>query len=311
MIEDEEPSELESTGFIACKACGARIRANREACLRCGEPLEAAPPLLTLSTISSGRPLIVALAIAAGLAALVVVFWINRPTSEDQPAQVYTRAGAAPAASARPATSGQPPSPATPSAPAADDFLDLPETADVDLTDLSASRAQLEARVEQSPSDPVALNNLGLVLMRQGDAIAATPRFEHAIQNSPNEAAYHANLANAFSKQGQWNRVVGEYRQALELAPNDMVVQFNIAVALHKMGDDVSAIPMYELAMRLAPGDARFHAALAASLEKVGNVENARQELQKYLDMAPTGAYAASVAARLKALSEAGQPATP
>lgn len=313
MIEDfeEEPSDLETTGFIACKACGARIRANREACLRCGEPLEAAPPLVTLSTISSGRPLIVALAIAAGLAGLFVVFWINRPTVVDQDAPAYTRAGAAPASAVRPAPAGHAPPAAVPSAPDPDDFLDLPQTADVDLADLPAARAEFETRVERSPNDAAALNNLGLVLMRQGDAIAATPKFEHAIQHSPNEATYHANLANAFSKQGQWNRVVGEYRQALELAPNDTVVQFNIAVALHKMGDDVSAIPEYELAMSLAPDEARFHAALAASLEKAGKVEQALHELQQYLDMAPSGPYAASVAARQQALSEAGQAARP
>src|SRR3989442_1361872 len=108
--------------YVVCSSCGARIKATRQRCLRCLEPLHGdetpSYPSLSLSRVQT-------LALAGGvslvLLALVVVLWWTRPQQEDPVARPYSTP-----------SSAQPPAPVTSSAePAPPDGAAAAEVADV------------------------------------------------------------------------------------------------------------------------------------------------------------------------------------
>jgi cytochrome c-type biogenesis protein CcmH/NrfG len=320
--DSDNDTEEASSRYIACKACGARIRADRDACLRCGEPLEPAPETVSLSTISSGRPLLVTVAIAAGLVALFVVFWINRPTTVEEVGVPYNGPAGKIAPHAAPAiaplANGTVPTTAADGSPAptSGSGAGIGE-AWVDATgvtqlsgDVQALEAQLEHTLQDDPNNAEAVNSLGQALLRTGDPSGATTRFERAVELMPDKWTYRFNLAYVLAQQGQWDRAVVEFRQAVRLAPANYGTQFDLAMALHKMGDDDSAISEYEQAIRLAPSETSPHVAMASSLEKVGRTADAQQEFQGYLDRDPSGVYASAVKAHLAALAARPSPST-
>lgn len=258
---DGEEQEL-SAGFIACKACGARIRANRDTCLRCGEPLEAAPQTVTFSTISSGRPRTIALAITAVVVALLALVWVNRPAVEQEAPREGPAAGRV---AAPPPASSPAPAPVPAAAAAEPEAVPLPGAAWGDGEDF------LEVP-HATDADPE-----GVV-------------------------ARHVSLAEASAKKAEWGRVSSEYRLAAQGAPDSATLRYNLAVAMHRVGDEQSAIAEYQFAIQLAPTQARFHRAMGTSLAKVGKGVEAQQEFEKYLEMDPDAPDAATVRARIAEL---------
>jgi Flp pilus assembly protein TadD len=305
--EFEDDDEARS-GYIACRACGARIAASRSECLRCGEPLAPAPETVTLSHISTGRPLLITIGIGAVLLAAGGLFWMYRPRIEDEAARPYTpTGGAAPSRSASPAPAAAAPAREA-SAPAQVLFKDEPLDAfgseqGASTGNLEAERARLEQAVAQNPNDPESLNGLGKVLAASGDRDGARARFAHAIDLASDRPEYHANLARVLGDQGQWSAAALEYRIAARLLPTDYTTAFNAALAFHRAGNDEAAIPEYQTAIRLAPAQASFHAALGVSLEKAGRTAEAREEFERYLELAPATPEAPAIRAHLQEIA--------
>jgi Flp pilus assembly protein TadD len=310
-----EPGSGEDDGsvrYIACRACGTRIRADRESCLRCGEPLEAAPETVSLQTISSGRPLAIAVGIALIIAIAAGAIWVYRPRIEqrDAPGQAYVPSRPAqPAGAPRPAPAA---APAT--APAVSTAPDAPADSLIDATalgtfaggDPAAVRDQYEQAAAQNPNDASALDRFGRVLAGLGERPAAIDKFARASMLEPNNWVYYFDQAYLFAVDDEWPKALAALRQAARLAPDQYAVQFDLAVALHKTGDESGAVPQYQQAMRLAPGDARAHVALGICLEKAGRVPEARDEYQRYLDAAPSAPDAGDVKTHLDYMPAAG-----
>jgi len=293
--------------FVTCAACGARIRADRERCLRCEQILVAAPvpPRIQRLTPEQQR-------FAAGAAVVAVVLmgalaWRNRPTGihDAAPAQSVRPPAAAAAAAPTGSPAANRPATAWNAPPGA--FLDASRAATAAFLtgDLQRSKDQLETALEQKPDDPEALNSIGQILDRQGDIAGAIVRFEKAISIAPVRWAYHFNLAHAAGRQGDWTRAADEYREAVRLFPDDYATQFNLALALQRGGDAEAAIPEFEKAIRLAPAEASFHIALGNSLQAAGRLPEARKAFQTYLEMEPSAADADKVKAHIEALSAA------
>src|SRR5438128_1564468 len=73
--------------YVVCSSCGARIKATRQRCLRCLEPLhgDESPSYPSLS-LSRVQTLALAGGVSLAVLALVVVLWWTRPP-EDDPVQ--------------------------------------------------------------------------------------------------------------------------------------------------------------------------------------------------------------------------------
>jgi Flp pilus assembly protein TadD len=297
--------ELEEIGFVLCSKCGARIKADREWCLRCHEQLVAysRPNILPhwLRRIGGGTLIFG----TVGLLAVVLVV-ITLLDSSPQPVQDVARPAPAPAATA-------PPRSETPIAPGSIPvsriepvaFLDASRrgTADFSNSDFAAARAKFEQALTNKPDDPEIANNLGLTLERMGQLDAAIARYAQAVQLDAKHWAYHFNLAHAVSMRQEWDRAIAEYRIARDLFPTDYATQYNLAMTLHRKGDEAAAIPEFEKAIGLAPGESTFHLSLGVSMEKAGRIGDAKREYQQYLDMAPSATDADKVRAHLQGLT--------
>src|SRR5438128_8277027 len=313
------------TSYVICASCGARIKANRERCLRCDEPLVAAAPapaplrLPDWLTASSGRMLMFGAAASLVVLLAATVMWESRsaPAVDD----VARPAPGAPLTSLRPGTSARP---GAAGAATSEPFMPVTALDSSRLAgaayssgDLASAKAHFDEAVAKNPDDPDAINGVGQILARQGQVDEAIQRFTRAIQLAPNKWTYHFNLAHAEGQLGHWDNAIAEYRTAAGLFPQDYATQYNLAMALHKKGDDEGAVGEFKRAIELAPSEASFHLSLGISLEKTGKVADAQREYAQYLEMEPSAPEAEKLKAHIQALAsgqtatQAGQPTAP
>lgn len=305
--------------FVDCAACGARMKADREWCLRCGAPLAGAAPPAPAAT---PRERALVTGVVAGLFLLVgatIVWQARTPPVDPQARPVAVRPArpapavpaAAPAAREATAAGGA----AEPFAPAT--VLESRRLGDLAFGagDYDRARAQYEEAVRRAPGSADALNNLGQVLVRQQRTGEAIDLFTRAIRIAPDKWAVHFNLAHAYGELERWDAAVAEYRTAARLFPDDYATRYNLAMGLQKRGDDAGAVEEFAKAIALAPGEPTFHLSLAVTLEQLNRKAEARAEYGRYLEMAPAAPDATRVKARIAALSRSagsgGGAATP
>jgi Flp pilus assembly protein TadD len=293
----------EEVGFVVCASCGARIKANRERCLRCEAPLVAwqKPELLPPWAQRLGGGTLIFGVVGILIVAFTVMMFLDLKSGKTDD---FSRArGAATASRAIPAVTASVSNAAI--EPVAS--IDPPRRGSVDLmrADFSALRARYEEELSKQPADPELLNNLGLTLERLGRVDEAIARFEHALQADPLNFSYHFNLAHASSQRRDWERSIAEYRQAAARQPTDYATRYNLAMAMHLKGDDAGAISEFQKGLEMAPGVAVFHLALGVCFEKLGRLSEAAGEYQSYIAMAPSSPDADRVQARLKSMPAA------
>ena len=302
MFEDDDAQSGDE--FVICSNCGARIKATRERCLRCFEPLHVDHtklPVWRTLNISDQIGILVGFLALVAVVGLVWVLW----TTAEQPADTVATpleqhnvlvAPPSPAGSPRPAPGGAPSSGAdsTPPPLAAADAVPVDE--------LNATRRSFEEKLKTNPNDPVALDGLGLTLQRLGNLPEALAAFRQASDVAPRNATARINLAGLEARLGQWDKAVVDYRIASTLSPNDFGVHYNFGLALQQTHDDAGAVAEFDIAIELAPREAAAHRARGASLERVGRGADAARAYQRYLELAPDASDGASIRDRLQRL---------
>lgn len=304
-------------GYVVCASCGARIKAGRQHCLRCFEPLPDPDTPVRLSILESlglsrDKLMVVGIVASVAVLSLVTVIWRTWPEPVDEVARPASGQPAAPARAAAPVSAPEP-APAAPTvsapayqpAPVAAVDSNRTAAATFNTGDFASARAAYERSLVQRPDDPETLNNLGQVLVRLDLPAEAIVRFERAIALAPTKSTYHFNLAHTVAQLGQLDRAVTEYREAVRLFPDDYATQFNLAMALQARGDAQAAIPEFQRAITLAPGEASFHLSLGLSLEKAGRAADAVREYRQFLEMEPTSPDAAKLKAHIQVLVSA------
>ncbi len=292
------------SGYVVCTACGTRIKAGREHCLRCFEPLPdpgtpILPPIWESLSLSQGKLMIVAAVFAVLVVSLGTMIWKTWPTELDD--------------IARPVGAATAPAPAEVSdepvnwpgyLPIAAVAADSPRSGSAAaIGDPAAARAVFERAVADNPNDAEALNNLGKTLVTLGRTGEAIKRFERAVTIAPAKPAYHFNVAWASAQLGDLERSIQEYREALQRAPDDYAIQFNLAMALQESGDLEAAITGFQRAIVLAPSETTFHISLGLSLEQAGRFADAGREYRQFIQMAPTSPDAGRLKAHIEVLS--------
>jgi len=292
---------------VLCQVCGAKTKAGRLRCPRCGEILETAPAAADPKVGATGAGantgvqavflqyrgrLLLAGSVLSIILLVVVV--ANQP-------------GPAPVAAAPAATVAKPvivPKPTA--APARPDpgFLDAKTGGATAYASGNYTTAleHYKRAVEENPNNGDALNNLGQLLARSGDAASAIPYFEKAVRLYPSVWAYRFNLAHAHGRLGEWSQAVDDYRHARSLFPGDYVTQFNLGMALHKMGDEEAAVYEFRKGAELAPSEPSFHLSIGQSLELLNRPEDAMKSYEQYLALSPPSPEADKVKARLEQL---------
>jgi len=304
--------------YVICAECGARIRSDREYCLRCGEPLRGveppAPPLPLHEALGLSetvfRALMVVVAMAVG--GVVVWLWASRPEQVEDVAQPVQQSGTASPVprkvSPPPDTAPAPPTDIDPfTAGSSKPAQGTPDTrrdggGAFAAGDYTSARDFYQSAVDKNPNDADAHNNLAQALEHLGKVDDAVKHFERAASLVPDKWAYRFNLAHALSTADKWDRAVTEYREAVRLFPADYATQYNLALALYKKGDAAAAVPEFEKAIALAPNEASFHFSLGMTYEKLGRVADAVREYRKFLEMDPQSPDAPKLRSHVEAL---------
>jgi len=294
--------EAPEVGFVICSKCGAQIKADREWCLRCHEPLVAFKKQNILPSwvqALGGGTLIFAV---VGIAAVGVLVYLSFDSGDSQPDAAIRRASPQQATAAA-ASVRTPAQQQTQGHIEQVTFVDAPRRASMSVDGQPAdTRTRLEEALERDPRNAEILNNLGMTLEHLGFVDSAIARFSAAVAVDPRNWIYHFNVAHAASLQQNWNRAASEYAASLEIFPDNYPAQYNLAVARHLSSNEPEAIKAFERAIQMAPGDPAAHLSLALSLEASGRTDDAVSEYRKYLQMVPTARDAAAVNARIVAL---------
>jgi tetratricopeptide (TPR) repeat protein len=119
----------------------------------------------------------------------------------------------------------------------------------------------------------------------RGDGATAEHLFRLAIELEPRMAAALTNLGNLVYRQGGLHEARGFYERALEHDPGQPEARYNLANLLEDLGETELAIAELRKVCAAAPEFADAHYNLGIMLAQVGGTTQARQCLERYLEL--------------------------
>ena len=126
----------------------------------------------------------------------------------------------------------------------------------------------------------------------RGDADAAEHLFRLAVELEPRMAAALTNLGNLVYRQGELHEARSFYERALEHDPAQPEARYNLANLLEDLGETDLAIAELRRVCAAAPEFADAHYNLGVMLAQVGGTTQARQCLERYLELDATSDWA-------------------
>jgi tetratricopeptide (TPR) repeat protein len=145
--------------------------------------------------------------------------------------------------------------------------------------------------VQRNPTSAEAHNELGLVLLDQGQRPEAAACFREVLRLRPSAEA-HNNLGLALAGQGQYDEAIAHYQQAVRLKPDFDQAHNNLGVALRHKGRNAEAEASCREAVRLRPSRAESHNNLGLALLELGRRDEAVASLREALRLKPDFAQA-------------------
>ena len=126
----------------------------------------------------------------------------------------------------------------------------------------------------------------------RGDSDTAEHLFRLAVELEPRMAAALTNLGNLVYRQGELHEARGLYERALEHDPAQPEARYNLANLLEDLGETELAIAELRRVCAAAPEFADAHYNLGIMLAQVGGTTQARQCLERYLELDATSDWA-------------------
>jgi len=171
------------------------------------------------------------------------------------------------------------------------------------LSVLTFKRAQVFATAEGLLRDTLAKNpaawpvqnDLGVILVKQGNYSGAMQQFTASLRDNPDNPGALANLGYLLARQGKFEEAEPQFLAALKLKPDDPVTHENFAEALTRQGREREAILHLRAAIIFQP---KFkpkiepHLKLAALLYETGDPRAAVTQLRQVLSLNPDQAEA-------------------
>ncbi|MEJ8799483.1 tetratricopeptide repeat-containing glycosyltransferase family protein [Trinickia caryophylli] len=152
---------------------------------------------------------------------------------------------------------------------------------------LSDAARHYRALLELVPDHAAALNNLGALLERTGDAIEAQRCYRTALRLDPDYLDAHYNLGLLLHEQGRFEEAQACYRNVIALAPTHVAAHVYLAGLLQETDRLADAEPLYRRAVSLSPNDALAQHGLGLFFVASGREEEAEVCLHEALRLAP------------------------
>ncbi|HEY0250621.1 MAG TPA: tetratricopeptide repeat protein [Kofleriaceae bacterium] len=119
----------------------------------------------------------------------------------------------------------------------------------------------------------------------RGDSRTAEHLFRQAIDLEPNMSAALTNLGNLVYRQGELPEARALYERALEHDPMQAEARYNLANLYEDLGETELAIAELRRVCAQAPDFADAHYNLGLMLAQVGGTAQAKQHLERYLEL--------------------------
>lgn len=138
-----------------------------------------------------------------------------------------------------------------------------------------------------NPDVPLALLNLGAIILQSENYDEAIDLSRRAITLLPDHVGAHNNLGTGLQKRGQLDEAIAIFQKALNLAPDDASLHNNMANALIEKGLPEEAIPFFEQALVLNPDYAEAFFNKGSALKDMGRLEDAVSCFRRTINLNP------------------------
>jgi len=152
--------------------------------------------------------------------------------------------------------------------------------------------AHYQKALQIKPGYAEAHYNLGYALLQKGNVAEAIAHYQQALEIKPDYADAHLNLGNALLQKGNVAEAIAHYQKALQIKPDYLEVQNNLAWVLAtapqaSLRNGRQAVELAQRANQLAGGENLIilHT-LAAAYAEAGRFDDARQSVEKALELA-------------------------
>lgn len=143
--------------------------------------------------------------------------------------------------------------------------------------------------VKKSPTSVTALNNLGLILVKQKKYDSGIEQFKKILQLSPTKERMHNtynNLGFAFAQKRDYKNALMAYEKALQLNPRSAKTYNNIALVFKEYGDYQQALAYFKKSLELTPLP-EVYMNMAQLYAVMGDKERMLNQYQKALQLTP------------------------
>lgn len=134
-----------------------------------------------------------------------------------------------------------------------------------------------------NPDSWMAHDNLGELLVDEGQVAAAIGHYRTALELNPTFPGIHDNLGVALLKEGKVDEAIGQLSKAAELDPFDAMVHDNLGIAFRKKGMIDEAFRQFNLALEIDPDDTSARFNFGRALLKAGRIDEAVAQFTKLL----------------------------
>ena len=141
--------------------------------------------------------------------------------------------------------------------------------------------------VERNPDAWLARNNLGQVLLGEGNAREALVQFEAAATLRPDSAEVQGNVGDARLALGQVDAARAAFERALALDPGLAGIRYDLALVALRQGNLSVAITQAQATLAINPSHAGAHNVLGLALARSGRPEEASVQFGEALRADP------------------------
>lgn len=115
---------------------------------------------------------------------------------------------------------------------------------------VGAAKLLLSRAIEKGQPNATVLNNFGLMLLSEGDELAAAEQFKRALRLDEGHAEANANIGSHYAKGGDWKKALPHLERAWRAGRQDTPIANNYALALKGEGEHEKARQIFDEAAK-------------------------------------------------------------